>query len=339
MNRQLTLALLSATAIVIATTSYAQEPSFGGAKPLNLPRSFMTNDMPLEPSDPQLHATWAKIPNMKQIVPKLERHEGVFHGPHKAAPASASGYGGFASSLNWSGSVANGSNNQYGTSTTAMSVVVPSHEQAFGNCNHDGTTYTATWVGVDGWGSSTVEQAGLWIGVTNCDQPGMSAFIETYPNPEINVTNFPIAPGNVITVFSTTNQATRTECAMWVNESQNVATNNTCLVAPAPFSARSVEWVVERPTYGSQYVDLANYVAFPIWNAWAWSSADGHTLAAGAESPCYIAGAPCAEFNYVAMMDNNWKMISYPLGSAPSVLFMRDTGSAFCAAGPCVPEY
>lgn len=220
-----------------------------------------------------------------------------------------------------------------------MSVVVPTQQQAFGNCNNAGSTYSATWVGVDGWGTGTVEQAGLWSGVTNCNPSFTQPFIEVYPEPEIGISNFPISPGETITVFATTNQANKTECAIWVNESQNIVTPNTCIVAPGAFQAKTLEFVEERPSFGNQYATLTNYVTWPMFNTWAWDSNNGQTLAVGAEAPSYL-GGPYAQFNYVAMMDNNWKMISYPDGFAPSVLFFRNTGSAYCVPGAsCVPEY
>lgn len=63
--------------------------------------------------------------------------------------------------------------------------------------------HSAFWVGIDGWGNSTVEQCGTEA----IDQYGgvsYYAWYEMYPAPEVRIPNLSISPGDKITATVTT---------------------------------------------------------------------------------------------------------------------------------------
>ena len=73
-----------------------------------------------------------------------------------------------------------------------------------------GTTYSAEWVGIDGYNSNTVEQIGTELDITN-GTPSYYAWYEMYPSDSYNITSdttktgaivpnssFTVKPGNTI---------------------------------------------------------------------------------------------------------------------------------------------
>jgi hypothetical protein len=326
---------------VLATTAAHANDIFVGATPLNIPGAFMPGTLPPEPpaieGHPRGHAAWAKIPNMRQIKPHLERHEGVFHAPTSRASVS----GQTATTANWSGSAVVGAANQYATAVPFMSVIVPTVHDAFGcTSNAPQQRYTAIWNGIDGFGGSTVEQAGIQIASDCTDISNGGPFIEVYPNPEVAITNFPISPGDMVDIWTWVFQSARLTCAAWENESkQNYTT--TCLTAPGPFSASTVEWVVERPQIGSTLATLGNYVTVPIWSALAWDTRTGWAvdIFASAAAPPSAWGSTGTPYS-ISMTDNNGNVISEPNARWYDTLFMYDVGSAYCQAGAsCEPRF
>jgi Peptidase A4 family len=311
-----------------------------GAIALSIPGSFMPGTQPPEPpvleQPSKVREAWAKLPYMNQIKPILKRNEGVFHGPHQPIVSNSVST---TTSSNWSGAAIAANPSQYATTATSFIVVVPNASYAFNApcpSNPGAQAYTGIWSGIDGFGNSTVKQAGLSI-ISNClDQSSVAPFIETYPNPEVIVTNFPIARGDVLVVWLWVDQASKVTCATWEDESQNAETS-ACLTAPAAFPASTVEWVVERPSLESgALTTLGNYVAAPIWAANAWDYNSGAMLATAAADPSYW-GAP-GSFYFINMLDNNGNPISAPNPRVLDTLLMFDTGSAYCASG-CVTQF
>ena len=91
-------------------------------------------------------------------------------------------------STNWSGYAALAGSGQAFTSVLG-SWTVPSVTSTSGNA------YSSCWIGLDGDGSSTVEQIGTGADVIN-GTPGYYAWYEFYPASEIEITGMAIHPGD-----------------------------------------------------------------------------------------------------------------------------------------------
>ena len=146
------------------------------------------------------------------------------------------------SSTNWSGYVVTGAAN----SVTAVkgSWVVP-HIQ--GACPAT-SLYSAFWVGIDGYNSSTVEQIGTDADCVN-GAPVYYAWVEIYPHPSYVLHSVPINPGDTISasviyaneVFTlvltnhTTGQSFHTSTRV-----QNAQRSSAEWIAEAPASARGI---------------------------------------------------------------------------------------------------
>lgn len=314
-----------------------------GAIALNLAGSFMPGTLPPEPpgEHQKAHAAWASIPHHRQIKPHLEPREGVFHAPAKGLVVSGESGNENTTTLgtqNWSGSGIVGAGNQYISGAVAMSVLVPNLFSAFGACdNNDKEVYTSVWTGIDGLGTSTVEQAGLDMrAVSNCiENSGVAPFIETYPRPENIVTNFPISPGDMIDVWTWI--STTLTCGAWENESKQTYTS-ACITDPEPITASTIEWIVERPQLGSSLTTLGNYVALPMWSAWAWDYQKGGTFASATLPPQNFGSTGTAYA--IDMTDDQGNLISHPYPVGNSQLLFYDVGSAYCqSAANCEPRY
>ena len=81
--------------------------------------------------------------------------------------------------------------------------VVPVAQQAFGACTGS-YDYSSFWVGIDGWNSSDVFQAGIEAdaycnGSTTAAY--YSAWYEWYPYNEVRISSPGVAPGDLIEVY------------------------------------------------------------------------------------------------------------------------------------------
>jgi hypothetical protein len=116
------------------------------------------------------------------------------------------------------------------------------------------TTYSSTWVGIDGYSDGTVEQTGT---EQDCyrGKPVYYAWFETYPQPEYEITNLPVAAGNTMSAsvqYTSPNLYTLTIKNM-INGSSYSTTRR--LAA----QRQSAEWVQEAPSSWFGVLPLANF--------------------------------------------------------------------------------
>lgn len=167
-------------------------------------------------------------------------------------------------STNWSGYAieTNLANPQSGAvSDVKGSWVVPS--VSCGNTN----TYSASWVGIDGDTSKTVEQTGTEQDCIN-GSPSYYAWFEMYPKPSFSV-NLSINPGDTINaevkyVGGKKYQLTLTD----------TTTGTFTTTQSANAQRQSAEWIMEAPSSGG-ILPLANFGTIPFSNASA--TLNGHS--------------------------------------------------------------
>jgi hypothetical protein len=91
-------------------------------------------------------------------------------------------------SENWSGYAVTGSSFTQVTGSWIVPAV---------NCSSAGNTYSAFWVGIDGYSSSSVEQTGTESDCSG-ESPVYYAWYEFYPHPSIVIQSLPVSPGDVV---------------------------------------------------------------------------------------------------------------------------------------------
>jgi Peptidase A4 family len=151
------------------------------------------------------------------------------------APVAAA-YG--ANSGTWAGWVAAGHHTSVSASWRQPSVTCAAHE----------TSDSAFWVGLDGYGSRSVEQVGTQSGCSN-GTPFYSAWTEFFPAPAAS-SSVPVRPGDsfraTVTFVSghtyrlTLTNLSRNNASQTVTASSNLGTNGSVeVVVEAPTDARS----------------------------------------------------------------------------------------------------
>jgi hypothetical protein len=272
-------------------------------------------------AQPQAYAGWERAMRAARhrIVPVLQ-HVDHFHGPvHTADPEDSTG-----TSANWSGVVVDNGLKAFNPSTSFRVVsaefVVPVANQAFGKCT-GGWDYSATWVGIDGFGGDELLQAG-----TESDALCIHYMLGQYyawfeyfesrlNNPSVKIMNLPVVAGDdmLVTVFATSaiqGQAFLENLTSGQFVSIGIPMNGT------PFIGHSVEWVVERPTVNGQPSTLTNYASDYFSNCIA------ATFGGALSTP----GSPSAML--LTMLDNNSQPISAPTMLGTMAIRLDVEGSA-----------
>jgi Peptidase A4 family len=292
---------------------------------------------------PEAYNAWAKAvsaPQTRLESPQLVQTS-VFNGPaqiqssgESKEPASEFNVNPSnsiaASSSNWSGYVDyDNVSKPFAKSYIYAYWIVPVAQHAFGHGLPAGWDWSSQWVGIDGWGSPDVLQAGTeadaYLSGSN-KATFYAAWIEWYPFSESRISNFPVAPGDemFVEVWNTSptvghayllNVTTQQAVAFTFN-----APSGTQLVG------NSAEWIVERPGVGGGLAPLTNYVACPFDACYAFGSVNGGTY-----NKLYYPGISSAGTTVyaVSMLDNAGGVISIPSLVGLADLWFRDTGSAF----------
>ncbi len=124
------------------------------------------------------------------------------------------------------------------------------------------TTYSAIWIGIDGYSDNTVEQTGTSQDCRS-GRPQYYAWYEMYPHSMIT-TNLLVMPGNSISAsvqFSGKNAYTLTIN----NQTTGKIYNTTQRLSSA--KRQSAEWVVEAPSSFFGVLPLSNYGTATLTNA------------------------------------------------------------------------
>jgi hypothetical protein len=150
-------------------------------------------------------------------------------------------------STNWSG---------YAASTSAGAVTAVSGAWIVPTVTGtgSGTTYSSAWVGIDGFNSSTVEQTGTEMDVTN-GKASYSAWYEIYPNAPVTIP-INVHPGDAISASVTYNGGGKFTLKLSDSDGNQSYTTTQSLANPQLSSA---EWIVEAPSSSRGVLPLANF--------------------------------------------------------------------------------
>lgn len=120
------------------------------------------------------------------------------------------------------------------------------------------TTFSSIWVGIDGYGSPSVQQ----IGTEHDWQDGKQqdyAWFEMFPKGSYQIVGFPVKPGDVIGA-EVKYQGNDTYKLTLSNHTQKVYTVVPSKYTKAKKTKRlSAEWVVEAPSDGTKVLPLADF--------------------------------------------------------------------------------
>jgi Peptidase A4 family len=147
-------------------------------------------------------------------------------------------------STNWAG---------YAVSAPGVSNVVGTWIQPSVSCASGG--YVATWVGIDGYSSSTVEQTGTLVECIS----GVAfyyAWYEFYPAALTTISSISVSPGNVFTA-----RVYPSGGSDYTTVLTDVTTGASYTATASVSSAQdnSAEWITEAPSSSSGVLPLANF--------------------------------------------------------------------------------
>jgi len=197
------------------------------------------------------------------VVPTLRLNSDRFHGPRQR-PSGTSGtahaVAGTETSTNWSGGVVFAPAGQSFTWVQG-DWVIPDVDSPTQNQWY----YAASWIGIDGDGSGDVCQAGV-----ECEAYRSGTSIirniypwwEWFPLSEVQITNFPINPGDMVTALLCAGPGAGATSAT-IFFTNRTTGDSTSLGFSAPQGTALVgncaEWIVEAPTVGGQQSAMADY--------------------------------------------------------------------------------
>jgi len=166
------------------------------------------------------------------------------HGVSAASATTTAFY-----SYNWAGYA---TNNSVGTVTKSSGTWT----QPTVNCTKGGTTYVATWVGIDGFSSSDLVQTGTQA-VCSGGVASYGAWWEVLPAPETTISTITVHAGDKI--VGTVSYSTSTgKFSMKITDGTQSFTK-TEKVTSAAKVRDSAECVIERPEVGSALSKLADF--------------------------------------------------------------------------------
>jgi hypothetical protein len=196
------------------------------------------------------------------VVPGLPTAAAIPHAVHNtsaAAVAKATVAPISSVSSNWSGYAVTGSS----VTNVAGSWVVPTVSTSTSG-------YSAVWVGIDGYSSSTVEQIGTGEDVVN-GKASYYAWYEMYPSGSVTIattndgtTPFTVKPGDSITA-SVAYTGSNDFVLTIADGSESFTTTQTATAA----AMSSAEWIVEAPSSNRGVLPLANFGSVTFTNAYA----------------------------------------------------------------------
>jgi hypothetical protein len=242
----------------LEVTTYQPPPGFD---PLTADAADLQKfGFPPRQDDPRLQARYENVLNrlkgkFNYIPATLQRNAEVFHGPRSRLPSAAT-----ETSTNWSGGVVYAPSGQ-SFSCIEGDWVVPDIDAPTENQWY----YCATWIGLDGDGSGDVCQAGIGSQVYRSGTSVTSQFYawwEWYPEPEVQITNFPVSPGDMITALITASPgAGATKANVYLTNRTTGASTSLSFTAPGntTLSGNCAEWITEAPTVGGQQSSMADF--------------------------------------------------------------------------------
>ncbi|GAA1952424.1 G1 family glutamic endopeptidase [Kitasatospora viridis] len=188
-------------------------------------------------------------------VRNLQHFSHLLNARHQLVPANQT-------STNWAGYAANGA---------TFSTVTSSWVEPQVSCNSDGIA--AFWIGLDGWGSQSVEQDGTGVDCSS-GSPQPFAWWETYPDNSVQEYGDPVSPGDSLTSTVTARSDGQYELAL--TDSSQGWTEDNVVAAPSGAQNASAEVVAEAVTSGSSVTALPDFGSIEFTG----STIDGGTLQA-----------------------------------------------------------
>jgi Peptidase A4 family/PASTA domain len=214
---------------------------------------------PQRPTDPVHLERYQRV--FGQLKHKFQYIEPTFrinaervHGPRRRLPEA-----GTETSTNWSGGVVFAPMGQsfkwIEGDWVVPDVDAPTENQWF---------YCSNWIGIDGDGSADVCQIGVECEAfrsARSTSRNIYPWWEWFPLPEVQITNFPVSPGDMVTMLLCTTGANATTASAFLTNRTTGASTSFSFDAPngTKLVGNCAEWIVEAPTVNGAQSAIADY--------------------------------------------------------------------------------
>ena len=227
-------------------------------------RELMVHGFPARPDAktyPELAVRWGKHVGRKveRITPVFVGHPDKVHGPARGIsttpePKLAAGAAKNATSTNWSGSaVFAAAGDSISRVEGVWTVPDPGNPQS-----GKSAYYSSAWIGIDGWGSGDVLQAGTESSLINGSR-SVYAWWEWYPNYEIAISNFPVLPGDELVALICASSTTTAGVYLTNNNTDQHVSFSITAPSGTTLVGNVAEWIVETPNVGGAPTTLPDY--------------------------------------------------------------------------------
>jgi hypothetical protein len=235
-------------------------------------------------------------------VPVLEPQRGKIHVLRRLIKAAETGY----TSGNWSGGVTQG---QWATVLGFWHI--PAVSKPPEPQGTEGGWNSSSWIGIDGFGSNDVLQAGIQQRVTANGQAQYIAWYEWYAPPQTNspgyvwqtnITNFPVSAGQQ--VYCSVQYINNKTAGHLYFANDATGQHFSITLAPPPganVAGDSMEWIMEAPDGGEPVASLPKFT--PVQFA----------TALGCSANAQTVGNPQSG-DYINIVYNNKTLTSVALG-------------------------
>jgi hypothetical protein len=238
-----------------------------------------------DPGDTKAYANWVKAVSTTRITPELSINPKVVHRMNQrtgGAAASSNSNTVKTESLNWSGYSLTAAGAPFREVVGLW--VVPSVNNQFKSF----TGYESEWVGIDGnCDCNDLIQDGVeqdWVG----GKPRYYAWIESIPQPEVKINNFPVMPGDVIYAYSSVGKKNGVVTGFYYIANYNTKKSvSTSLPLPknTKFSGLTAEWIIERTEVNGTFSrPLPFFARAYMDNAYAYRSGSNRAINYGSEA-------------------------------------------------------
>jgi len=227
-------------------------------------RELLVHGFPARPdqdTERPLYTQWKRRVSRKytRIEPVFVRNTDKVHGPMRGPSAEpdqllAAARPANATSTNWSGSaVFAAAGDSFKWVEGEWTVADPADPNG-GKTSY----YSSSWVGIDGWGSPDVLQAGTESSLVNGVKK-VYAWWEWYPDFEVAISNFPVSAGD--TIFCLICATSTTTASIWLTNDSTDQSVSFAITAPAgtTLHGNCAEWIVETPSVGGSPTTLPDY--------------------------------------------------------------------------------
>lgn len=184
--------------------------------------------------------------------------------PHLPGPRSRRAPSNLQTSTNWGGYVAASkmsSPKKNSVSAVYGTWIVPTLQPT------PDDSYTAIWVGIDGYGSPTVEQIGTSHDFVEGAQDDY-AWFEMYPGSAYLIDGFPLIPGDVISASVVYTSGSTFVLKLYNDTQQVFVTIPTQYTKSSTARRQSAEWIVEAPWWNG-VLPLSDFVTAYLWGCMA----------------------------------------------------------------------